>query len=136
TLGRTLTKLVANTFKNVRFEWTCRIFSMFWTNICGKSLLPRMRRKERIYFPKCLESSPSNCGDIDVSLTQSVHVDSYDDRYELFPTFVYPKKKVTSLNPTLQLLKAKRTSALKDTRTMESELVRLNNKGGVVGVSQ
>src|SRR5437899_9278456 len=83
TLGRTLTKLVANTFKNVRFEWTCRIFSMFWTNICGKSLLPRMRRKERIYFPKCLESSPSNCGDIDVSLTQSVHVDSYGDRYEL-----------------------------------------------------
>ena len=32
-------------------------------------------------FPKCLDSSPSNCGDIDVPLTQSIHVYSYDDRF-------------------------------------------------------
>jgi hypothetical protein len=32
------------------------------------------------------------------------------------------------LNPTLKLLKAKRTSALKDTRKMEAQLARLNKE--------
>ena len=40
-----------------------------------------------------------------------------------------------SLNPTLKLLKAKRTSALKDTRKIEAQLARLNKKSEVSGVA-
>jgi len=39
------------------------------------------------------------------------------------------------LNPTLKLLKAKRTSALKDARKMEAHLARLNIKSEVSGVA-
>ena len=44
-------------------------------------------------------------------------------------------KKVISLNPTLKLLKAKRTSALKDARKMEAQLARLNKKSEASGVA-
>ena len=37
-------------------------------------------------------------------------------------------KKVISLNPTLKLLKAKRSSALKDARKIEAQLARLNKE--------
>jgi hypothetical protein len=39
------------------------------------------------------------------------------------------------LNPTLKLLKAKRTSALKDARKMEAQLARLNKKAEHSGVA-
>jgi hypothetical protein len=39
------------------------------------------------------------------------------------------------LNPTLRLLKAKRTSALKDARKMEVQLARLNQKSEASGVA-
>jgi hypothetical protein len=42
---------------------------------------------------------------------------------------------VISLNPTLKLLKAKRTSALKDTRKMEAQLARLNKKDEAAGIA-
>jgi hypothetical protein len=42
---------------------------------------------------------------------------------------------VISLNPTLKLLKAKRTSALKDARRMEAQLARLNKKSEASGVA-
>ena len=38
------------------------------------------------------------------------------------------------MNPTLKLLKAKRTSALKDARKMEDQLARLNMKSEASGV--
>ena len=38
-----------------------------------------------------------------------------------------------SLNPTLRLLKAKRSSALKDARKMEAQLARLNREAEAVG---
>ena len=40
-----------------------------------------------------------------------------------------------SLNPTLELLKAKRTSAVKDARKMEAQLARLNKKAEASGVA-
>jgi hypothetical protein len=39
------------------------------------------------------------------------------------------------LNPSLKLLKAKRTSALKDTRKIEAQLERLNRKSEFSGVA-
>ena len=39
------------------------------------------------------------------------------------------------MNPTLKLLKAKRSSALKDARKMEKELARLNEEGETVGIT-
>jgi hypothetical protein len=39
------------------------------------------------------------------------------------------------LNPTLKLLKAKRTSALKDARKMEAQLARLNIKSEASGIA-
>jgi hypothetical protein len=39
------------------------------------------------------------------------------------------------LNPTLKLLKAKRTSALKDARKMEAQLARLNKQAEASGVA-
>ena len=38
-----------------------------------------------------------------------------------------------SLNPTLKLLKAKRSSALKDARKMEAQLARLNKEAEAAG---
>ena len=46
-----------------------------------------------------------------------------------------PLKKEISLNPTLKLLKAKRTSALKDARKMEAQLAHLNLKSEASGVA-
>ena len=43
------------------------------------------------------------------------------------------EKKVISLNPTLKLLKAKRSSALKDAREMEAQLARLNKEAEAAG---
>jgi hypothetical protein len=40
---------------------------------------------------------------------------------------------VISLNPTLKLLKAKRSSALKDARKMEAQLARLNKEAEAAG---
>jgi hypothetical protein len=40
---------------------------------------------------------------------------------------------VIPLNPTLKLLKAKRTSALKDARKMEAQLARLNKEAKAAG---
>jgi hypothetical protein len=40
---------------------------------------------------------------------------------------------VISLNPTLKLLKAKRSSALKDARTIEAQLARLNKEAEAAG---
>jgi len=42
---------------------------------------------------------------------------------------------VISLNPTLKLLKAKRTSALKDARKMEAQLARLNEEAEAAGIA-
>ena len=39
------------------------------------------------------------------------------------------------LNPTLKLLKAKRTSALKDARTMEAQLARLSKEADAAGIA-
>ena len=39
------------------------------------------------------------------------------------------------MNPTLKLLKAKRMSALKDTRKMEAQLARLNKMSEVSGLA-
>ena len=39
------------------------------------------------------------------------------------------------MNPTLRLLKAKRTSALKDARKMEAQLARLNEEAEAAGVA-
>ena len=39
------------------------------------------------------------------------------------------------LNPTLKLLRAKRTSALRDTRKMEAQLARLNKSEDAVGMA-
>jgi hypothetical protein len=39
------------------------------------------------------------------------------------------------VNPTLKLLKAKRTSALKDTRKMEAQLARLKKESDASGVA-
>jgi hypothetical protein len=45
------------------------------------------------------------------------------------------QKKVISLNATLKLLKAKRTSALKDARKMEAQLARLNKEAEAAGIA-
>jgi hypothetical protein len=42
---------------------------------------------------------------------------------------------VISLNSTLELLKAKRTSALKDARKMEAQLARLNKEAEAAGIA-
>jgi len=42
---------------------------------------------------------------------------------------------VISLNPTLKLLKAKRTSALKDARKMEAQLARFNEEAEAAGIA-
>jgi hypothetical protein len=42
---------------------------------------------------------------------------------------------VISLNTTLQLLKAKRSSALKDARKMEAQLARLNKEAEAAGIA-
>ena len=42
---------------------------------------------------------------------------------------------LNSLNPTLRLLKAKRTSALKDARKMEAQLARLNEEAEAAGIA-
>jgi hypothetical protein len=39
------------------------------------------------------------------------------------------------VNPTLELLRAKRTSALKDARKMEAQLARLDKQADAVGVA-
>ena len=39
------------------------------------------------------------------------------------------------MNPTLKLLKAKRTSALKDARKMEAQLARLNKEAEAAGIA-
>ena len=39
------------------------------------------------------------------------------------------------MNPTLRLLKAKRTSALKDARKMEAQLARLNEEAEAAGIA-
>jgi hypothetical protein len=52
-----------------------------------KELAAEDEAKREVCFPKCLDSSPSNYGDIDVPLTQSVHVYSYDDRSEVVTVF-------------------------------------------------
>ena len=39
------------------------------------------------------------------------------------------------MNPTLKLLKAKRTSALKDTRKMEAQLARLDRDAEAAGIA-
>jgi hypothetical protein len=44
-------------------------------------------------------------------------------------------KKVISLNPILKLLKAKRTSALKDALKMEAQLARLNKEAEAAGIA-
>jgi hypothetical protein len=41
----------------------------------------------------------------------------------------------TPVNPTLKLLKAKRSSALKDARKMETELARLNKEAEAAGIT-
>jgi hypothetical protein len=43
---------------------------------------------------------------------------------------------VISLNSTLELLKAKRTSALKDARKMEAQLARLNKEAEAAGIAK
>jgi hypothetical protein len=49
--------------------------------------------------------------------------------------FRLTQQKVISLNPTLKLLKAKRTSALKDARKMEAQLARLNREAEAAGIA-
>jgi hypothetical protein len=49
--------------------------------------------------------------------------------------FRLTQKKVISLNPTLNLLKAKRTSALKDALKMEAQLARLNKEAEAAGIA-
>ena len=49
--------------------------------------------------------------------------------------FRLTQKKVISLNPTLKLLKAKRTSALKDALKMEAPLARLNKEAEAAGIA-
>jgi hypothetical protein len=44
------------------------------------------------------------------------------------------KTEVTALNSTLQLLKAKRSSALIDVRKMEAQLARLNKSAEAAGI--
>ena len=48
---------------------------------------------------------------------------------------VEPKRKVIPLNPTLKLLKAKRTSALVDARKMEAQLARLDKDAEAAGTA-
>ncbi len=49
--------------------------------------------------------------------------------------FRLTQKKVISLNPTLKLLKAKRTSALVDARNMEAQLARLDKEAEAAGIA-
>ena len=72
-------------------------------------------------FPMRADSSSPGSGDSDPQRSVTV--------------FRLTQKKVISLNPTLKLLKAKRTSALKDTRKMEAQLARLNKKDESAGIA-
>jgi hypothetical protein len=69
-----------------------------------------------------------------VLLTQSVHVYSYDGRSDV-NVFRLTRKKVIPLNPSLKLLKAKRTSALVDARKMEAQLARLDRDAEATGTA-
>jgi hypothetical protein len=47
---------------------------------------------------------------------------------------IVTQTEVTALTTTLQLLKAKRSSALKDARKIEAQLARLNKSAGATGI--
>ena len=47
--------------------------------------------------------------------------------------FRFNQRRRIALNPTLKLLRAKRTSALKDTRKIEAQLARFNKKSEAYG---